>query len=386
MVENTWRNPELSSFILTEGDGFWSNIVRKDYTINGIFIPRGMKLVKAFKYFEHDPEALDQLQTKASMLIQEDKVSGKLCFSVHPLDFLSASENDYNWRSCHALDGDYRTGNLSYITDSSTFMVYLKGHESARLPNFPADVPWNSKKWRCLFFLSDNWNVVFAGRQYPFMSADALDYLRPLIAKYLHNDVSDWSVWHDEVINTFPFKPSIGPMDNGPCDMELKDEYVNINGTLYSKHELIKPGASSFYFNDLLDSTCYKPYYMVHKWKGSRGAKITIGGPAKCIVCGKDDCCSTASMFCKECELEYGNLSYDDEVTYCTCCGNRMFIDDAFMVEGQAICEACHSEYVGQCEHCHQVLFKDHLRYNRRTHQNLCFWCDRIIGEDEEAS
>ena len=28
-------------------------------------------------------------------------------------DYLSLSENAFNWRSCHALDGEYRAGNLS---------------------------------------------------------------------------------------------------------------------------------------------------------------------------------------------------------------------------------------------------------------------------------
>ena len=84
-----------------------------------------MKLVRAFKFFETDKELLNEIQSVASMIIQEDKIEGTLCLSVHPLDFISSSENTHNWRSCHALDGEYRAGNLSYMLDKTTVMCYL---------------------------------------------------------------------------------------------------------------------------------------------------------------------------------------------------------------------------------------------------------------------
>lgn len=126
-----------------------------------------MKLVKAFKYFEENPRSLEDIQNYASRIIQEDKIEGTLCFSVHPLDFLSVSENTYNWRSCHALDGEYRAGNLSYMVDRSTFICYLRGAENQKLPHFPEDVLWNSKKWRMLLYMEDKRRGLMAGRQYP---------------------------------------------------------------------------------------------------------------------------------------------------------------------------------------------------------------------------
>ena len=91
-------------------------------------------------------------------------MSGDFCISIHPLDFLTSSVNTYNWRSCHALDGEYRAGNLSYMVDKSTIICYLKGANNAKLPMFPDDVPWNSKKWRVLIYVSDYWDLLFAGR------------------------------------------------------------------------------------------------------------------------------------------------------------------------------------------------------------------------------
>lgn len=134
---------DLVNFIKTNSEGFFNNQVMFQFNSDALKIPKGMKLVKAFKFFESDPDVLSKIQSAASMLIQENCVSGRLCLSVHPLDYLSASENNHNWRSCHALDGDYRSGNLSYMVDSSTIMCYIKTKDNEILPNFPDTVPWN---------------------------------------------------------------------------------------------------------------------------------------------------------------------------------------------------------------------------------------------------
>ena len=49
------------------------------------------------------------------------------------------------------------------------------------LPNFPEDVKWNNKKWRMWLHFSDNQDMIFAGRQYPFFTSGALDFLRDKI-------------------------------------------------------------------------------------------------------------------------------------------------------------------------------------------------------------
>ena len=137
LVEQNYSNPGLADFISSQREGFFTNrVINSTVTDNGDKIPKDMKLLKAFKFFESNKETLEALQAAASMIIQEDKVEGTLCLSVHPLDFLSASENNHNWRSCHALDGEYRAGNLSYMTDSCTIMCYLKSDKDEKLPKY----------------------------------------------------------------------------------------------------------------------------------------------------------------------------------------------------------------------------------------------------------
>lgn len=169
-----YNNYELAHFIEENNDTFFENRVSKPYFKNDIKIHAHSKLVKSFKFFEKDKKVLYTLQNKASQIIQEDCVEGTLCFSVHPLDYLSISENIYNWRSCHSLSGEYRAGNLSYMQDECTVICYLKGEDNVKLPMFPDSVPWNSKKWRVLFYVHNSKELIFAGRQYPFESKSGM--------------------------------------------------------------------------------------------------------------------------------------------------------------------------------------------------------------------
>ena len=304
-ISNTFENDALAMFLEDNRAGFFKNEVVEGGTVRMgdgdiVDVPVGMKLIKAFKYFESDPLTLKDLQTHASMIIQEDKVSGTLCISVHPLDFLSSSENTYNWRSCHSLDGEYRAGNFSYMMDSSTVICYLKGAEDAKLPNFPDSVRWNSKKWRMLLFFSTHWDVMFAGRQYPFFSRTALD----IIMMQLKQKVAGgyWSEWHNDTLNSFNYEERNA--DGG----SLMWNYVCLNNELYKTVDVIQDGKHTLHFNDLLRSSCYVPYYCFKYYRpvGETPA-IRVGAEAPCLMCGHNHMVSTDSLMCEECELEFGD-------------------------------------------------------------------------------
>ena len=112
----SWDHPLVRYLNSISVQEFYGNSLNNDYFLpNTKRIQRGTKVVKSFKYFIFEEKLLHDIQSKASEIIQENKIEGYLTFSVHPLDFLSLSENCFHWRSCHSLDGDYRAGNLSYM-------------------------------------------------------------------------------------------------------------------------------------------------------------------------------------------------------------------------------------------------------------------------------
>lgn len=372
MVSNTYHNDDLAHFIDENLDSFFENRV---LNTTGRQIPDGMKLIKAFKFFETDKKVLRDLQDKASILIQENKLSGKLCFSVHPLDFLSSSENTYNWRSCHALDGEYRAGNLSYMVDNTTFMVYLKGADGVHLPSFGPDVKWNSKKWRMLIHAQEYDEIMFAGRQYPFRSFDGMTQALRIYNNLYQQDrgVDSYSSrykyqeWRADYVNGYV--PYDAAPDSLPCELESK--YIIYNNRLVDLAEVVRPGQGALNYNDVLFSTCYEfPYYTIlnpwgyHSINALKEQPIIVGGEVICLHCGQVGVTNTETMRCDDCEMDYG---YEENDTYgsCTCCSRRIYLDDAHYVGRyeEPVCDSCFRELCFICDECGEMHFNEDQNY-----------------------
>ena len=323
---------DLVEFVKDNSESFYDNkVISSKYES----IPVGAKLIKSFRFFISDQSLLRQIQDQASQIIQKTKLSGKLCLSVHPLDFLSSSENTYNWRSCHSLDGDYCAGNLSYMADNTTFMAYIKGEDEVALPHF-GKVLWNSKKWRVLIHAAELQNIVFAGRQYPFdtkaMLNIVLDIYNNLLYRHGHPYLRDWS-------NEYIEKPYLNQI------------YFPYDGELHGLRQVVKAGRGALNYNDILHSSFYqKPYYTYPKGYWVPELKtITIGNKVPCLTCGEQLECQEM-MQCENCD---GSSCF----TYCDDCGVRCHRDDFFeTADGRLICEDCANTNYFRCGRCHELV------------------------------
>ena len=344
------QNDDFCSFLQHNAEGFFENKVVSAWEVNGETIPVGMKLLKSFKFFFHG-SLLEDIQNKASMVIQENTITGSLCVSVHPLDFLSASETTYDWRSCHALDGDYRSGNMAYMVDDCTVICYLKTDNNKILPRFPATVPWNSKKWRMYLFLNQEGNVIWAGRQYPYESQSLLDEVRQEIIPIITQTSLYTSMWYGgKVANFSEWKKEMIPIKYG-----RQEKYIEVTGLLFSKRSVITSDNTLFY-NDLLYSTKYTPSYCyktgvnmdynlddtLKQRSDLYSLHINIGKRPYCPCCGKNYVEFSDEMICPECDARYGTQD-NDEYTVCNGCGRRIWREDAYWDENEEAyyCDRC---------------------------------------------
>lgn len=351
-VSSTFHNDELAEFLDLNVDSFFENKVSNPGKKK---IPEGMKLIKAFKFFESNKQALRDMQDIASQLVQENKINGTLCFSVHPLDFLSSSENTYNWRSCHALDGEYRAGNLSYMVDDCTFMVYIKGADNVIIPGFGYDVKWNSKKWRMLIHSSTNDKIMFAGRQYPFNSTSGIDLVLKIYNNLMTKDhYCKYPGWQCNYVDHYVADY---------CEVPLELKYFVYNGTLVALEDAVKKGPGALNYNDVLYSTCYKyPYYAIlhagywHSGNWDPSNTIIVGDEVPCLHCGEELIADAETMRCDHCELEYG---YEDNDNYghCECCGCRIHFDDAYYVGDDYVCDHCFNNECFVCDNCGEAFY-----------------------------
>lgn len=341
-------------------------------------IPQGAKLVKALKYFETDVEILHDIQSRASQIIQGRVLEGKLCLSVHPLDFISSSENTHNWKSCHGLQDIHRAGPLSYMVDDCTVICYIKSSDGVRLPSFPDSVPWNSKRWRTLVHISQNRDIVWAGKSYPFNSEKALEVVRRRLTGLFGNNAL-YSTFTSNCIETF--------QRDEKASVKLKDRYYEIKGRLIPSHRMIKKGLGALNFNDLLDNSSYTPRVFVNTEVFSDleendfyigTALVRLGGAVKCLRCDCDYIMYPETMMCNDCEMAYGD-SDGENFTFCTDCDKHMLADEGEYVEGcRIVCPECARQYI-PCQGCGYLFKPEDL--NDRL---VCIECETLLENLED--
>lgn len=381
IVETHYDNIDLACFLnMIKVSDFYNNKTSLEYRVRteygqNIVIPQNYKVVKAFKFFEKNEDLLKQLQSEASRIIQENVVSGHLCFSVHPLDFLSISENVHNWRSCHSLDGEYRSGNLNYLVDSTTVVCYLKADKQAILPHFPEDVLWNSKKWRVLLFFSNDRTLVFAGRQYPFTANHGIEMIRENILPELM--FGNWTKWNDTTISTY--------QDNMSKSSFFFKPMMPLGDSLQRVDQVIKDGANTHQFNDLLRSSIYSPIWSYRKKISYWGSPMTgcssddtfvaVGKECKCPICGTGTVEFDNTMCCSNCADDYG-YEYTD---YCECeiCNSMTHEQDMVYLDfsGLRVCPDCFEREVVRCQECGLYDLPDVIKHHQGDSRCLCPGC-----------
>lgn len=376
----TWKN--FLEFTLNNRSTFFENTVG-----NSLFesygAKLGMKFVKALKFFIPAGD-LERVQNLASTYIQKDKCKGVLCFSIHPLDYLTASENGYNWRSCHALDGEYRAGNISYMLDSVTIVCYLRGEgDSVGSPRIPSDVKWNSKKWRMLLHINTKDTLAFAGRQYPFFSDSIFDYLD----KFLFGI---WNKFTDAQVQSVYLTSG----DDNIIEPRLKTLPLRINDNwiFRTKPELIRNGKNNLAYNDLLNSSCYEPFYSVpirHFMSDDiENLKIIVGRQVPCACCGVYPAAETSSFLCPQCHnsYEYDEDNEEEDTTnvwMCVNCGTyynedeEMFLD----INGNPVCAHCINDSYRWCYNCEAWVWDNSVYVNEGV--QCCPRCRQPLRQGE---
>ena len=342
----------LYTFLRDNKNGFFDN--RVIHSIPALKISEGTKLLRCFKYFSPGFNTTRWLQDLASRYIQDNTLEGYLYLSVHPLDFLTLSENNNNWRSCHSLDGEYRAGNLSYMLDSTTVIAYLASPQGVQLKCMPDGMVWNNKKWRMLLHTDQFKSVVYFNRQYPFDSNE--------LVKHTYYTISDFAA--PDLM--YPQQRGIKYVHLGNNDrggsVELNRNYIlGAEDRLYDASDVID--ASDYIgYCDLIHSPHYTPVVSVSRegwnkytdifaetevhsawdqaFKNLYGLKI--GAKVPCVKCGRNHIHYNDTFLCDECVA----IEDADDGFYLACseCGSRIYsFDEAHMVQGEYVCDTCFS-------------------------------------------
>lgn len=379
-VKELWDFPVLQDFLRENKANFFENRIVKDYKAPYGTARRGMKIIKAFKLFfnlDKDTETLKHLQAEASAIMNEDKITGTFCISIHPLDYISISDNDHNWHTCHSMDSDFRVGNFNYMADKHTVVCYVKTGEDRKIDNFPENVPWNSKKWRVLLFFDKETNFVMASKQYPLQSDEALGFFQKAFESAHKNAdgspkftmCSKYSPWHKEQIDKITIDGH---------EYKFPKPMIPVGHHMASIDEIFVPGENTQQYNDILRNSAYNKEVRYchlisnqswhifkdagavyednyrtskHLFKDTELPLIEAGEAVSCPRCGLDIVRTGDAILCDNCVLEFYRPELLDEDYFPTCdlCGNKFIHYNGFWRDGQHICEDC-AHYWDQAE------------------------------------
>lgn len=126
---------------------------------------------KILDLYDITPAEKDNVLIKFSMLIQSVKVKGSAVLSIDPVDYITMSENNSNWESCHSMLGCFRTGPFAYLQDGSTTISYVKPKDDCVFTyGDNKTLTYSNKNWRQIVLFSKELKYATQLRQYPYTS------------------------------------------------------------------------------------------------------------------------------------------------------------------------------------------------------------------------
>ena len=150
-------------------DEIASNYLQENMEYFGVKFNAGMKISRILPRLTTKKYS-DWIQVEYSKIVQSFSVKGTAVLSIDPVDYVTMSENTSGWRSCHALDGEYRTGTLAYMMDGSSIVAYVKTKDIENTYGAAHKVIVPDKMWRQMVFINTDKEFIplaIQSRQYP---------------------------------------------------------------------------------------------------------------------------------------------------------------------------------------------------------------------------
>lgn len=287
--------------------------------------------------WEYIKSQIEQAELIASKVLNTSKLKGTLCLSIHPMDFMTLSDNGNDWSSCMSWseEGCYRAGTLEMLNSHNVIVAYLKSSKTWK-PCYREDYKWASKKWRELFVVT------------PFLVAGIKGY-----------------PYHSSPVETEVIK-IISELAKKNWGIEYDTDYIMRENC--SENDEYYRTEARFIINEETKEECFEasfPYFECNEmYNDTSGNDITV---------------------CYKKNLKYQgfpNLIYYGEAAYCINCGDRLSND----FEGNTLsCYSCRE--VEFCEECGYAIEGEENCYyiNGRTYcsecVNLYFQYDDLDGE-----
>ena len=352
---------------------------KKDNSKKMLQIQKGMKPIKALSkiidYFSEEFESLEpnykdmfeEFRLTHSMIFNDKKIKAKLCISIHPLDYMTMSDNSLNWSSCMSWtnDGCYKIGSIEMMNSNNIFCCYLKsGEPYIFTENIKSHNTWNNKRWRALGVYTKD--IILCGKAYPYaneeISKAVISEIKKLAEENLHHTYNFGPELYQDMLHV-----------NSSDDMDRNRWWKDCNDP--SKFNIIFDTKGMY--NDFLNDSSTK--YWCYRNKVKHRKIINISGKAPCLCCGNsvpvesewpeeynDRFDNLDTLFCSEC-FEEKRCQWCDEYAP----NKKYYIvklkhSETGEIFERRVCEECYKEKLKYCPCCGEPFIIDpHINTER---------------------
>ena len=326
--------------------------------------------------WDYVDKTVEDFRIKMSMLTNDKVFKGNFCISIHPMDFITMSDNASGWTSCmnwadEGGGGCYHVGTVEMMNSNNVVCCYLESSTPYCFgeikfsmadflkPNLIADGvevwSWNNKKYRVLGYV--NKDIIMTGKSYPYYSYPLAEIALNMIKKLAQKNM-EWTYKY----GIEPYKDMIHiysetAMDNNKYWVKMKKT---------TKKNIIWDTKGMY--NDMLNDHNYN-----HYWCYRNPVKSTriysVSGKAPCLCCGNtvlearfpngdynsryED---TGSVVCETCKDKYFRCSIcgDTDSSYIKNCKVTLPNGKELIV-----CPACAETFIRRCPCCGKPFLID---------------------------
>ena len=301
--------------------------------INGTLIQLH-KGAKPLKILSKIATALDikvyfeNFRIRHSQILNQKEISGTLVLSIHPLDYMTMSDNASNWSSCMSWkkSGCYCRGAVEMMNSPCVVIAYLKSDNSMSIGE---KYHWNDKKWRTLCIVGEE--CIATIKDYPFRN----DVLSSMVVKSLVKLAKENlnMSFSEEILDYDPSENFIIKGESYTFDFETNTMYNDFDNDPHCFMALRKNLPSGWY-------------------------TLNYSGVENCMWCG--DCYDFYEGYRDANEQEQYLVCRDCySAETCEYCGD--FCTEFFEVDGVYVCKSCYQNCASECADDKQP----HLSYTR---------------------
>lgn len=232
------------------------------------------KVLKAMHFPYMD--LFEKWRNKISDININKDIKADLIISIHPIDFMTMSDNNCDWSSCMSWinGGSYSAGTIEMMNSNMAVVAYLESKTPFYISYKEKQYQIPNKSWRTLVYIHKD--IIVTGKAYPYfnegLSKCCLAEIRKLFKKNLQ--------WDYQYIDQL-YRDNQHINNNFFLKEESLARFSRSKNHNKPKHAIYL--YSNCMYNDLIE---YKDkYWCCRNWV-PKTLKLCISGPVTCMCCG----------------------------------------------------------------------------------------------------